>query len=717
MQASISFTILNTVSEIARSHLNSSKNSSNASEFKQEFMRDGWEEKLRKASSGWESLVANDGSLETRVDVQALAAEALLEFMISLKRKGSLKAKAVCILAYWIHTAGQAGVDACAAFAMSPDSQSGQFSVHLDLVLGLDRKDPRLYELHLPVYSRHSMGRDVQTIYALPPHEALEQEVLDHPEVLQQHQEALDEGNMPPNYYQHPEFKSKDPRPLLGLAIYSDSTEFLHRDSLWALYVYFHLTGRRHLCLVIRKSQFCKCGCRGWCTQWAAWRFVAWSFMHARIGIHPSGRHDCLALDELRAARAGRKMLIRMILNMLKGDNGELAIAHGFPTTKDGNHPCILCHATQAELMDFAGVTSDACSKPLKTRAELEAATRACEFKVVVNRELYLLLRASLDYDQREDGYRGRYLRWNMKSLGLKKGDRLEPSPTLPNIGEGFDTIDEFPCTILFWRRSKETLCRHRNPLFAPETGIDPYDVICIDGMHTNSEGTVQQFCSWVVHHFVNHDLWKVGRAVQLNHFNFSIMRMQTEFKLWCSQQNASFGCSSGEKIDCFQFGPSSFGTATQPSFHMKAGQSNTFLRFILDVVRKYQSSVPRAAEILSCGKHFLFLVSWLKDKPYALLPEEKEHLMSVVKAANLESAALGVHMIPKHHLMVHWGLSCHHIGNPDKSTVWADEHLNGILVPIAAAAHACNFSARILIESKAILSDKKPFKKRKKKR
>ena len=84
MQASISFTILNTVSEIARSHLNSSKNSSNASEFKQEFMRDGWEEKLRKASSGWESLVANDGSLETRVDVQALAAEALLEFMISL---------------------------------------------------------------------------------------------------------------------------------------------------------------------------------------------------------------------------------------------------------------------------------------------------------------------------------------------------------------------------------------------------------------------------------------------------------------------------------------------------------------------------------------------------------------------------------------------------------------------------------------------------------
>ena len=49
----------------------------------------------------------------------------------------------------------------------------------------------------------------------------------------------------------------------------------------------------------------------------------------------------------------------------------------------------------------------------------------------------------------------------------LLKADRLEPSNTLLDIGEGFDNLCEFPCTVVFWRRSSETIALHRNPLFS----------------------------------------------------------------------------------------------------------------------------------------------------------------------------------------------------------------------------------------------------------
>ena len=144
-------------------------------------------------------------------------------------------------------------------------------------------------------------------------------------------------------------------------------------------------------------------------------------------------------------------------------------------------------------MFHFKGLTNSSGPFPMKTRADLEAATKKCEIWVTCDmHDDYLRIRGCLDYDKRENGPRGRALNWPLPDLGLDKGDRLEPSPAMPNIGAGFDMHDIFPVKLLFWRRKNETSSRHRNPLFEPETGINPYEVICIDGMHTNSEGTVQ---------------------------------------------------------------------------------------------------------------------------------------------------------------------------------------------------------------------------------
>ena len=76
----------------------------------------------------------------------------------------------------------------------------------------------------------------------------------------------------------------------------------------------------------------------------------------------------------------------------------------------------------------------------------------------------------------------------DMPEWGLLKGDRLEPIPTMIDIG-GFDGINMFPFSVCFWRRSLETVCRRRNPLFDERIGITIENVIAVDSLHTNAQG------------------------------------------------------------------------------------------------------------------------------------------------------------------------------------------------------------------------------------
>ena len=83
-----------------------------------------------------------------------------------------------------------------------------------------------------------------------------------------------------------------------------------------------------------------------------------------------------MKLDDARSEFVGKRLNFRGILNLLKGDNAELAAPHGFPTTKDKNHPCILCCAKACQMFHFKGLTNSSGPFPMKTRAELEAATK-----------------------------------------------------------------------------------------------------------------------------------------------------------------------------------------------------------------------------------------------------------------------------------------------------------------------------------------------------
>ena len=124
---------------------------------------------------------------------------------------------------------------------------------------------------------------------------------------------------------------------------------------------------------------------------------------------------------------------------------------------------------TKESMLNFVGESMLRSSFKEVTQDEYDEAVRTCEQKRLITRANHTRIRASLRYDKRlQGGNRGRCLIVDLPELQLKKGDRLEPSISTPDIGIGFDQIplERFPLEVTFWRCSVESITRHSNPLF-----------------------------------------------------------------------------------------------------------------------------------------------------------------------------------------------------------------------------------------------------------
>ncbi len=86
---------------------------------------------------------------------------------------------------------------------------------------------------------------------------------------------------------------------------------------------------------------------------------------------------------------------------------------------------------------------------------------------------------------------------------------------------------------------------------------------------------------------------------------------------------------------------------------------------------------------------------------------------MDSTKRALRGWAALGMKLVPKHHLMVHWALRARSQGNPDLWATYEDEHTNGVLAAVARRAHAMVWSKRVHLEFPSAVGARAPFAKR----
>ena len=413
-------------------------------------------------------------------------ADDFIEYCTSLLLQRDLNAKQLCIIMHLAGKLREPDIARCAKLGLPPDASTGHFQRKLNAHVGRTSTTRALYLVNTPCYQKSSLVRAVREMPVLLPHELVALEPSDG--LLTRLREAREGGDLPPCYADHPVVRRFDAPddPVLPLCMFIDGAPYSQVDSVVGVWVENYITGRRYLVAALRKRLLCKCGCRGWCSMFPIFQTLSWSFRCLADKLHPLSRHDggpWAASDNDRLAKAGAELAIRCCLLFIKGDWSEYATTFGLPTWHDGVRPCYMCNGSGPGLMRFDNASTT--SFPFRENLEGEYATACerCEIWAVLSRDAHTRVLEDLHYDKRRQGNHGRCLGSDFPELGLLASDRLEPSSLLPDVGR-FDEIANFPTPILFWRQQRETLSRHRNPLFVADIGITVHRSLTIGTLH-----------------------------------------------------------------------------------------------------------------------------------------------------------------------------------------------------------------------------------------
>eukprot|EP00959_Pyramimonas_sp_CCMP1952_P040092 838015-Pyramimonas_sp.AAC.1 len=110
-----------------------------------------------------------------------------------------------------------------------------------------------------------------------------------------------------------------------------------------------HLTKSRTLLCVIKKSDMCQCGCRGFCTWGAICRILVWSFNTLALGKWPATNHLGEPFGDWRGDYRGFDLYdgFAGALIEYRADLLELIGMLGVKNWKNPLNPCLCCSTTR----------------------------------------------------------------------------------------------------------------------------------------------------------------------------------------------------------------------------------------------------------------------------------------------------------------------------------------------------------------------------------
>ena len=524
----------------------------------------------------------------TLAEVAAAASADFLELLLCLYFKSSLTAESLCVLCWYGHLGGLKGLT---EWALKPGSSTGHCQRHLDKHLGV-KGSGEMYSLEVGGMRKHDLARSTYTMPVKVPHESLCKEWDKDPTLGLKVAEAKEFGELPRCYTENPVVLRNVAALVVPLAMFLDGIAYSLTDNVVAVWVVNAMSGCRHLVALVRKRLTCRCGCKGWCTFFPIFLFLRWSLECLAEGVFPVTRHDgspwLPGTDDVRAALGGRAMKFKACLAWLKGDWAEIC-KWGFPTWQSGLRPCFCCNAFGDLLYDIAAGPGLPTEWVLNTDESFETACARCEFWVTLDAASHADVVDATFYDKRQGGSHGRALNQDFPALGLCKGDRLEPSACLLDIGAGFDNLD-FSLgqthRVLFWRPVRETVCQHRNPLFDRHSGttlgITPVRSVAIDMLHTFYLGILHAFCSFLVWECLRARIWgDLG-----NELPNTILRMRIDlFFFYKEYRDAGSGHPLTELVDLT---PNMLGTETSPDLKTKGAETWGFHLFLIWVLGRH---------------------------------------------------------------------------------------------------------------------------------
>lgn len=493
---------------------------------------------------------------------EKVAGDALEALLLQLHVEGRLTATHTCLISHYAKAAGATGP--VEKLALRPGAPSGHYQRHLDQVAGL--RNFNFYALSVPSFDPKMKERSTMNLEMLPPHELLHKDFVDQPELKEQ----LAATEWPSCFADHPAAQATD-EPVLPFALYLDGAQYTKVGAQVLVFAIVNLlTGCRHMWCALDKKLLCRCGCRGWCTLHPVLAFFAWSTKALCAGLFPELDHTGHAWTtrDLHRASLAKSPLACGIgaCQQVRGDWAEFTHSLGFPTWHSADYPCLWCRADRDSLYDFTEDGQTLCEAT--SASSYDEACRRCEIEVTLEtREVLLEVAGLLFYDARIYGKRGRCLKEAVPALGLKRGDRVEPSAQLPDIS-GFEEL-QCPVTVLWWRSSEETATRHRNPMFEAGTGISVL-TLAVDSLHCLALGVWQVVLSAIIEAIVAHDLYGAVEAgcttieSKLQHTSHKLAR---ELRSWM-REHPGYTAIRGE---------------LSIPLRLKGGETKTCLHFMYD--------------------------------------------------------------------------------------------------------------------------------------
>ena len=519
------------------------------------------------------------GDVDESAEVSNEEAERnMVGILVDKLNSGKLHATDICKLCYWAK--GFGAKYSVADLAKPPGLGSSKYNRHLEHVLGLDCENDTVQHLKVPCSDAADGSRTFQHLPVIPPHEQLNQEISEHPELAEALADEVRRGGLPPMYTEHPVAIASN-FTAQPAALYVDGLPTTKRDGVIGFWTYFILSKKRHLCCVVRKQKLCKCGCRGWCTLWPIMAWLHWSLVAMAIKAHPLKTWGDLDItDAIRLGVAGSELLFSAALSCIKGDWAEFCSTFGFATWQSKRSPCYGCWCTKANMTVDVGFGPGSPVWPEFTFEDyLEACEKSEVFAVVRTVEVLTRLRSALWYDRRKQGKHGRVLRWGMPGLHLLEGDRLEPSVTVRDVGL-IDTLgrDALPLTLTFWRVTQDRV-KHRNPLYDATIGVTP-KIMATDQLHALNLGVLLKFSRELTWAMFWNGVWctRAGKT-QEEHLDLNVISLRSELTAWEVRYERDHPLHKSTRIQ--KLTKDHFGTVAQRCLKIKAAESKYYFYFL----------------------------------------------------------------------------------------------------------------------------------------
>ena len=147
-------------------------------------------------------------------------------------------------------------------------------------------------EVPVPGMLRSTLDRTMGPCHGAYVYEDLAKEIAETPGFEQRLRDQVLAGDWRPQYEKHPVVQAQPAGQFtVSLALYVDGVPSQRRDSVTGYWLVNLLTGRPHLFFTMREKNMCRCGCKGWCSQYAIWTCTRWLVDAIHTCRYPRQRH------------------------------------------------------------------------------------------------------------------------------------------------------------------------------------------------------------------------------------------------------------------------------------------------------------------------------------------------------------------------------------------------------------------------------------------